>query len=59
LSCVESDEITGKGKGEGQRKGRVMEGRGGRGKKRMERRRKKGGGLAPWVQGIDAPGLQQ
>jgi len=35
------------GKREGREKGRVMEGRGGRGRERMERRGRKGGGLAP------------
>ena len=37
----------GMGKGRGGVKGRVMEGRG---RERMERRGRKGGGLAPWVQ---------
>ena len=37
------------GKGRGKEKGRVMEGMGGRGRERMERRKRKRGGLVPWV----------
>jgi len=35
------------GKGRNREKGRVMEGRGGRGRERMERRGRKGGDLLP------------
>jgi len=45
----------GMGKGRGREKGRVMEGRGWRGRERMERRGRKEGDLLHGLRGLDAP----
>jgi len=52
----------GRSPGKGREKGgtekmidRVMEGRGGTGRERIERKERKAGGLAPWVQGHRRP----